>query len=116
MLPSQSITFTAAVAPQSGSNVPTGTVTFLDGSASLGTAQLNASGGATLNLASLSLGTHSISASYGGDANDSPSTSAVLTVSVSDPEYAMVVSATSVNLDSWAAIESDCDANTGKWI
>jgi hypothetical protein len=86
------------VAPQSGSNVPTGTVTFLDGTASLGTAQLNASGGATSNLASLPLGTHSISASYGGDANDSPSTSAVLTVSVSNPEYAMVVSATSVNL------------------
>ena len=60
---------------------------------------IDASGGATLNLASLSLGTHSISASYGGDANDSPSTSAVLTVSVSAPEYAMVVSATSVNLN-----------------
>jgi hypothetical protein len=98
LLPSQSITFAAVVAPQSGSNVPTGTVTFLDGTASLGTAQLNASGGATLNLSSLSLGAHSISASYGGDANDSPSTSAVLTVSVSNAEYAMVVSATSVNL------------------
>ena len=99
VLPSQSITFNAAVVPHSGSNVPTGTVTFLDGSASLGTAQLNASGGATFNLTSLSLGTHSISASYGGDANDTPSTSAVLTVSVSDPEYAMVVSANSVNLN-----------------
>jgi hypothetical protein len=98
VLPSQNVTFTAAVAPQSGGNVPTGTVTFLDGSASLGAVQLDASGGATLNLASLPLGTHSISASYGGDANDSPSTSAVLTVSVSAPEYAMVVSATSVNL------------------
>jgi Bacterial Ig-like domain (group 3) len=60
--------------------------------------QLSASGGATLNLASLSLGTHSISASYGGDANDSPSTSAVLTITVSNPEYAMVVNAASVNL------------------
>ena len=99
VLPSQSITFNAAVVPHSGSNVPTGTVTFLDGSASLGTAQLNATGGATFNLTSLSLGTHSISASYGGDANDTPSTSAVLTVSVSDPEYAMVVSANSVNLN-----------------
>jgi hypothetical protein len=98
LLPLQSITLTAAVAPQSGSNVPTGTVTFLDGSKSLGTAQLTASGGATLNLASLPEGTHSISASYGGDAHDSPSTSSLLTVSVSAPDYAMVVSATSVNL------------------
>jgi hypothetical protein len=86
------------VAPESGSNVPTGTVTFLDGSTSLGTAQLSASGGATLNLASLPIGTHSITASYGGDAHDSPSTSAVLSISVAAPDYAMVVSASSVNL------------------
>jgi len=98
LLPSQSITFTAAVAPQSGSNIPTGIVTFFDGSKGLGTAQVNASGGTTLNLASLAVGTHSISATYGGDANDSPSTSAILTVDVSTPEYALVVSATNVNL------------------
>jgi hypothetical protein len=98
VLPSQTVTFTAVVAPQSGSNAPTGIVTFLDGTKSLGTAQLSASGAATLNLPSLPIGTHSITASYGGDANDSPSTSAVLIVSVSAPEYAMVVSATSVNL------------------
>jgi hypothetical protein len=98
VLPSQAVTFSAVVAPQSGSNVPTGIVTFLDGTKSLGTAQLSASGAATLSLSSLSTGTHSITASYGGDANDSPSTSAILIVSVSAPEYAMVVSATSVNL------------------
>jgi hypothetical protein len=98
LLPAQSVTLTAVVAQQSGANVPTGTVTFLDGSNSLGTAQVNASGGATLNLSSLSAGTHSITASYGGDTNDSPSTSAVLTVSVSAPGYAMVISGTSVDL------------------
>ena len=98
LLPADSVTFTAVVAPQSGSSVPTGTVTFYDGSKSIGSTPLDSSGGATLNLASLALGTHSISASYGGDANDSPSTSAILLVSVSSPEYAMVVSATSLNL------------------
>jgi hypothetical protein len=98
LLPSQGVTFTAVVSPQSGSNLPTGTVTFLDGSTNLGTAQLSASGGATLNLTSLPAGTHSVSASYGGDTNDSPSISSVLTVDVSAPEYAMVVSGTSVNL------------------
>jgi hypothetical protein len=98
ILPGQSITFTAVVAPQAGGNVPTGTVTFLDGTASIGTANLSASGGATLNLTSLSAGTHSITASYGGDANDSASVSRVLIVNVSAPEYAMVVSASSVNL------------------
>jgi Bacterial Ig-like domain (group 3) len=98
LLPSQGVTFTAVVSPQSGSNLPTGTVTFLDGSTNLGTAQLSASGGATLNLTSLPAGTHSVAASYGGDTNDSPSISSVLTVDVSAPEYAMVVSGTSVNL------------------
>ena len=83
LTPGQSVTLTAVVAPQSGSNVPTGTVTFLDGSTSLGTAQLTATGGATLNLSSLPVGTNSISASYGGDTNDSPSSSTVLIVTVS---------------------------------
>ncbi len=98
LTPGQSVTFTAVVAPQSGGSVPTGTVTFLDGSTSLGTAQLTATGGATLNLASLAVGTHSISAAYGGDTNDSPSTSAVLTVTVGAPEYAMVISSPNVSL------------------
>ena len=98
LLPADSVTFTAVVAPQSGTNVATGTVTFYDGSNSIGVAQLNASGGATLNLTSLPLGAHSITATYSGDANNSPSTSAILIVSVSAPEYAMVVSATSLNL------------------
>ncbi len=98
LTPGQSVTLTAAVAPQSGSNLPTGTVTFLDGSTSLGTAQLTTTGGATLNLASLPVGTNSITAAYGGDANDSPSTSAVLTVTVAAPEYAMVISSPNLNL------------------
>jgi len=94
----QSVSLTAVVAPQSGSNVPTGIVTFLDGTTSLGTAPLTATGGATLNLASLPVGTNSISAAYGGDTNDSPSTSAVVTVTVGAPEYAMVISSPSVSL------------------
>ena len=98
LLPADSVTLTAVVTPQSGSNVPTGTVTFHDGSAAIGTAQLNGSGGATLTLPSLAVGTHSITASYGGDFNDSPSISSALSIDVAEPEYAMVVNATSVNL------------------
>ena len=40
--------------------MPTGTVTFLDGTTNLGTAHLNASGAATLSMASLAVGTHPI--------------------------------------------------------
>src|SRR5580704_3875551 len=64
----QSVTFTATVAPQSGSGTPTGTVTFKDGANSIGTANL-ASGIATLMTAALASGSHSITASYGGDTN-----------------------------------------------
>jgi hypothetical protein len=63
------ITFTATVAPGS-SGTPTGTVTFKDGSTTLGTGTLNASGVATFAKQGLGLGTHPITASYSGDANN----------------------------------------------
>ena len=53
--------------------VGTGAVTFTDGSTLLGTAQLDASGVATLTVASLSSGSHSLTASYAGDGKDYPS-------------------------------------------
>ena len=61
---------------------PTGTVTFLDGTASLGTAILNSSGIATFSTATLVAGTHSLTATYSGDAGDTASTSAPITVTV----------------------------------
>jgi hypothetical protein len=51
-------------------NIPTGTVTFLDGTSTLGTGTLNSSGSATFTTSTLAAGTHQITASYGGDAND----------------------------------------------
>ncbi len=80
----QSVTFTATVAPQSGSGTPTGTVTFKDGANSIGTANL-ASGIATLMTAALASGSHSITASYGGDTNFAASVSSAVTVTVSAP-------------------------------
>ncbi|MGO8897662.1 MAG: beta strand repeat-containing protein [Isosphaeraceae bacterium] len=74
----QAVTFTATigvVAP--GSGTPTGIVTFLDGTTTLGTATLNGET-ATLTTASLTVGTHSIKAVYGGDPNFNGSTSTVL--------------------------------------
>jgi len=74
------VTFTAIVtAPLP---TPTGTVTFMDGAASLGSAALDASGKATLTISSLTVGSHSITAVYGGNATLGGSTSAVLTQSV----------------------------------
>lgn len=91
-----SVSFTATVAPNAvpiatvsgvraqaaNSAVPTGTVTFLDGTSTLGTGTLNASGVATYSTVTLSLGSHSISASYSGDASNAASTSAAIVVTV----------------------------------
>jgi minor extracellular serine protease Vpr len=76
----QSVTFTSTVSSSSGT--PTGTVTFADGSTTLGTGTLNSSGQATFATAALSAGPHSISAAYGGDVNFASSTSSSLSQTV----------------------------------
>jgi hypothetical protein len=79
----QSVTFTAtvtAVAP--GAGIPTGTVTFKDGTTMLGTGTLNASGVATFATSSLSVAAHSITVEYNGDGNFNTSTSATLSQTV----------------------------------
>src|SRR3989442_2767589 len=73
----QSVTFTATVAPVTGTGTPTGTVTFLDGTVTLGTGTLS-SGTATFTTSALSTGSHSITASYGGDINFNSSTTTPL--------------------------------------
>ncbi|MGH9687958.1 MAG: Ig-like domain-containing protein [Candidatus Acidiferrales bacterium] len=77
-----SATFTAKVTPASGSGTPTGTVTFLDDTAKLGSVTLNGSGVATLTTTALPIGTDAITAAYGGDQNFAASTSATVAVSV----------------------------------
>jgi predicted secreted protein len=79
----QAVTFTATVKGSGGT--PTGTVTFKVDGITIGTVKLNSSGIATLTVSSLAVGTHSITATYNGDANFTPSTSAVLIQVVSVP-------------------------------
>jgi hypothetical protein len=73
----QSVTFTATVAPATA----TGTVTFLDGGIAIGTGSV-ISGTATFATTALSVNAHAITAVYGGDSNDSTSTSSALTQTV----------------------------------
>jgi unsaturated chondroitin disaccharide hydrolase len=75
------VTFTATVKPVS-SGTPSGTVTFKDGTVSMGTGTLR-NGQATMTRSNLSAGSHSITAIYGGDANFTGSTSPVLTQTIS---------------------------------
>ncbi|RFS18431.1 S-layer family protein [Emticicia sp. C21] len=67
------IQFTATVTP----NTATGTVTFKDGSTTLGTATLS-SGIARFNTDLLIVGTHSITAEYSGDLTNAASTSSAV--------------------------------------
>lgn len=86
-----SVTFTATVTGPA--TTPTGTVTFKDGSTTLGTGTLNSSGVATFTTSALTGGTHSITAVYGGDSNFQPATSTALTQTVN-------VAATTINVTS----------------
>jgi uncharacterized protein YjdB len=69
----QTLTLTATVKASSG-GTPSGAVTFFNGTASLGTATLNANGVATLNLTP-GVGNYSMTAGYAGTLTDAPSAS-----------------------------------------
>ena len=84
----QSETFTATVT----GNSPTGTVAFIDGGTTIGTATL-AAGQAAFTKPHLTPGTHAITVVYGGDANNTSSTSATTSLVV-----ALAQSTTSIAL------------------
>lgn len=74
-----SVTFTTTVANTIiPSGLPTGTVTFLDGTTALGQATLNGSGIASYSTSSLAVGTHSVTAAYSGATNTLASVSAAV--------------------------------------
>jgi len=74
----QTVNFTATVTPPGA----TGSVTFMDGETTLGSAPLVA-GSATYATATLTVGTHAITAVYGGDGIYGASTSPILSQTVS---------------------------------
>ena len=84
-----SVTFTSTVSPSAAS----GTVTFKDGSTTLGTGTLS-SGIATYTTSALTVGSHSITAEYAGDSSYSGSTNSPafsLTVNKATPTATLVV-------------------------
>jgi hypothetical protein len=90
----QNVAFHMTVLPQF-SGTPSGTVTFYDGTTSLGTASLDGSGAASFNTSTiLTLGTHSITTVYSGDANFLGSTSSVLTLTVTQAASSVAVALT----------------------
>lgn len=87
--------------------VPTGSVTFLDGGTTLGSAVLDANGAASLSSSALAVGSHTVTAAYEGDSHlaaviSSPlvqtiqnaSTQVVLTASAEPATYAAALTFT----------------------
>ena len=89
----QSVTLTAQVTT-TGSTTPTGTVTFKNGTASLGTASLDGSGVAMLTKTTLPDGADSLTASYNSDALNGKSTSTTVTDVVNQAAISMSLTST----------------------
>ena len=100
----QSVTFTATVTGPAGATAPTGTVTFIDGSTTLGTVALSTTAGVTtakLPTSALAPGAHSITAAYqgNGDYNSAASASPTpVTVTEATPTVTVSPSSTSITV------------------
>ena len=85
---------TATVTVTQGVSKPAGNVTFMDGTASLGSIALSSTGTATINPA-LALGTHNIVATYAGDTDDATSSGSLsLTVNQAVTKTTLTTSGT----------------------
>jgi Pro-kumamolisin, activation domain/Bacterial Ig-like domain (group 3) len=92
VLPNQQVTLSVTIGSQSNSTQgPTGTVTFKDGSTTIGTANVTpagatatvgASGTAVLTTTFATTSNHSLTAAYAGDTNYAASTSSAFSLSV----------------------------------
>jgi subtilase family serine protease len=83
---SVSVTLSATVKPTSGNGIPTGNVTFFNGTTQVGQPVTLSGGTASLNYNtnSLAANTYTITATYDGDSTFAPSTSAAATLGVQD--------------------------------
>ena len=97
------ITFAAQVVSSTGA--PFGGVSFVDGSALLGTVSLTANGSASYSTASLGIGSHSISAVFNANGPYAESTSSSVTVSITG--------APAVAASVFVAVERQVDMVTG---
>ncbi len=95
----QPVTLTATVTPSSA----TGLVNFLDGTSSLGSITLSG-GMASLNTSTLSAGNHTLTASYGGDANDAPSNSTPVAVTITSSNQPAILAGGILNAASYAEV------------
>ncbi len=99
------VTFTATVAQSSGTNTPTGSVSFYNGSALLGSASLS-SGVASISTSTLPSGTVSVSAAYSGAVAFNASSSNIVVVTVNPDSSANVNTATTLTASAAAVTQN----------
>jgi hypothetical protein len=87
---------TASVTSSGG--IPTGKVAFDDGATHLGSSLLNAAGVAVLRTDTLASGVHSLTALYVGDDKFSASTSAAVSVDITNPDFSLAASPTTASV------------------
>ncbi len=88
--PGTSITLTATVKSAVLTSSPSGTVTFIGGTTTLGTATVNTTTGiATLTSTTFPVGTYAVVATYGGDTGFASSTSNTVTIANLAPTYVL---------------------------
>ena len=117
------INLTATVAEVGGTSAPTGTVTFKDGTTSLGSMTLNGTGIAVFTTSSLGVGAHSITAAYGGDSANASSTSTAASVTVTAaaaPTVTIAVAPTSITVGqsatlTWSSVNATACTASGAW-
>ena len=97
------VSFTASVTT-TGTNPPTGSVTFNDGATTLGSQTLNGSQLATFTIYTLTAGTHSITAVYGGDTSNAGSRSPVLTQVITPATTVTTLTASASTIASGASV------------
>jgi hypothetical protein len=84
-----SVTFTVSVTAHLG--IPTGTITLFDGSAQIGSSQVDQTGKAAIQISGLSTGTHHLTAAYAGDSSFSASLSPELDEGIVDSHSAVLL-------------------------
>jgi hypothetical protein len=89
-----SVAFQASITSASNTTT-TGTVTFYDGTTTLGSPASLENGVATLNTSSLSVGTHAITAKYSGDKNNVGSSSSDVLNQTITGQFSLVIIASS---------------------
>jgi hypothetical protein len=99
VLAPQIVNLSATVSTSGGGSTPTGSVQFKYGNAVVGSAALNSAGVATLSASSAGVpgGMYSIVAHYLGDANDLPSTSSPVSITVQAAD-SVTLSASATNV------------------